>query len=269
MEAAGENITKIPMDELHFTPSRSASHPARVKQVTNGNNPNGREKAANKNKTRNHPSPTPEFTRNTQEPDTPRNPFYTPTRPTRNSAPCDKPRQAEEETVCWNCHDLRHRFRECSRPRGTFCYRCGRPDFTSRNCPNYPLRGNGEKKGTIFLSSVNHPAEQPDSGPLIFIRLFVKGKALRVMIDSGSNISFLGQPGIDLVSGLGIPIQSIQTALVNSAYGQLAVVNEMVELPISLKGNNTRNFKVRLLPALYRVHLVLIFCIVLDWWLTL
>ena len=70
------------------------------------------------------------------------------------------------------------------------------------------------------------------------------------MIDSGSNRSFLGQPGIDLVSSLGIPIRSIQTALVNSAFGQLAVVNEMVDLPISLKGN-IRNFKVRLLPALH------------------
>ena len=131
------------MDELHFTPSRSASNPAKVKQPARGNNPNGREKAGNNNKTRNHPSPTPESTRNIQKSDTPGNPFYTPTRPIRNSAPCNKPRQTEEETVCWNCHDLRHRFRECSRPRGTFCYRCGEPDFTSRNCP----KCQGNEKG--------------------------------------------------------------------------------------------------------------------------
>ena len=228
MEATDEDITELPIDELHFTPSLSASHPARVKQAVSGNNPNGHEKAGNKNKTRNHPSPTPESTRNTQEPDTPGNPFYTPTRPTRNSAACNKPRQPEEETVCWNCHDLRHWF---NRFQGL-------------------LRGNSENKGTIFLSSVNRPTEQPDSGPLIFMTLFVKGKALRVMINSGSNRSFMGQPGIDLVSGLGIPIQNIQTALVNSAFGQLAVVNEMVEVPISSKGN-TRNIKVRLLPALH------------------
>ena len=62
-----------------------------------------------------------------------------------------------------------------------------------------------------------------------------------------------------------ILIQSIQTALVNSAFGQLAVVNEMVELPISLKGN-TRNFKVRLSPALHSQSAFgTVFCIVLDW----
>ena len=143
MEAADENIIELPVDELYFTPSRSTAHPARVKQATSGNNPNGREKAGNKNKTRNHPSSTAGSTKYTQEPDTPGNPFYTPTRPTRNSAPCNKPRQPEEETVCWNCHDLKHRFRECPKPRGTFCYRCGEPDFTSRNCP----KCQGNEKG--------------------------------------------------------------------------------------------------------------------------
>ena len=37
---------------------------------------------------------------------------------------------------CWNCHKTDHKFWECDSPqRNIFCYRCGKPDFTTPKCP--------------------------------------------------------------------------------------------------------------------------------------
>lgn len=36
---------------------------------------------------------------------------------------------------CWNCKE-RHRFRECPKPLGRFCFRCGTKDVTLKGCPS-------------------------------------------------------------------------------------------------------------------------------------
>lgn len=41
-----------------------------------------------------------------------------------------------EDLRCWNCDKQGHRAGSCPNPREKiYCYRCGRPDFTTRNCP--------------------------------------------------------------------------------------------------------------------------------------
>jgi len=36
--------------------------------------------------------------------------------------------------LCWNCNQPGHSFRQCNKPRNIFCYRCGKPDVTSKSC---------------------------------------------------------------------------------------------------------------------------------------
>lgn len=36
--------------------------------------------------------------------------------------------------LCWNCQEVGHQFRQCTKPRRKFCYRCGKADVVSRNC---------------------------------------------------------------------------------------------------------------------------------------
>lgn len=38
--------------------------------------------------------------------------------------------------TCWNCQLKGHRSSECTRERSKHCYRCGKPDFTTKTCPN-------------------------------------------------------------------------------------------------------------------------------------
>lgn len=37
---------------------------------------------------------------------------------------------------CWNCLEAGHRFRQCSKPRRKFCFKCGKENVISRDCPN-------------------------------------------------------------------------------------------------------------------------------------
>lgn len=36
--------------------------------------------------------------------------------------------------VCWNCNEKGHRFRKCTRPKKYFCFHCGKPNITARDC---------------------------------------------------------------------------------------------------------------------------------------
>lgn len=56
---------------------------------------------------------------------------------------------------------------------------------------------------------IKDPEEQPDLKHLVYITLTIKDKPLRIMVDSGSNRSFLGQPGKQLVEQLALPITRI------------------------------------------------------------
>lgn len=37
--------------------------------------------------------------------------------------------------TCWNCQQTGHRSSECGRPKTKHCYRCGRPNYTTKTCP--------------------------------------------------------------------------------------------------------------------------------------
>lgn len=52
----------------------------------------------------------------------------------------DNPRQPQ---ACWNCSKVGHNFNFCPDPISRFfCFRCGRPDVSSRRCPNCNKSGN-------------------------------------------------------------------------------------------------------------------------------
>lgn len=38
--------------------------------------------------------------------------------------------------VCWNCRQPNHIFQHCVLKRKTFCFRCGSPNFKTKDCPN-------------------------------------------------------------------------------------------------------------------------------------
>lgn len=39
-------------------------------------------------------------------------------------------------SLCWNCRDTGHRFRQCKQPRRMFCYKCGHENVIATRCPN-------------------------------------------------------------------------------------------------------------------------------------
>lgn len=39
-------------------------------------------------------------------------------------------------STCWNCRKTGHWYPDCPEPRTTFCYVCGEPNCTLKNCPN-------------------------------------------------------------------------------------------------------------------------------------
>lgn len=41
---------------------------------------------------------------------------------------------AIKKTICWNCKRPNHTFKVCRQKRNMFCYKCGKPDVTSRDC---------------------------------------------------------------------------------------------------------------------------------------
>ena len=48
---------------------------------------------------------------------------------------------------CYNCNKVGHRFRECRAPRKLFCFKCGHPGTTSKDCPKCSKNvGGGVKK---------------------------------------------------------------------------------------------------------------------------
>lgn len=48
--------------------------------------------------------------------------------------------------VCWNCQKQGHIFMDCpSAQRAMFCYRCGKPDVISPNCPKCKEKGNSKR----------------------------------------------------------------------------------------------------------------------------
>lgn len=52
---------------------------------------------------------------------------------------------ASNNLKCWNCEKLGHRARECSEPRQTHCYRCGKRGFTVRTCPSCSGNASGSR----------------------------------------------------------------------------------------------------------------------------
>ncbi|XP_055590229.1 uncharacterized protein LOC129742362 [Uranotaenia lowii] len=43
--------------------------------------------------------------------------------------------QESPELKCWNCETVGHIAKFCLEPRKIYCYACGKPNFTARNCP--------------------------------------------------------------------------------------------------------------------------------------
>lgn len=43
-------------------------------------------------------------------------------------------RSSDSSRKCWNCSEVGHRFSQCPKERGTFCYGCGSPNVKKANC---------------------------------------------------------------------------------------------------------------------------------------
>lgn len=60
--------------------------------------------------------------------------------PTSKARVCTTLTPRNSKSVCWNCTRQGHLFKDCRERRNTFCYTCGKRDFTSRNCPDCGAR---------------------------------------------------------------------------------------------------------------------------------
>lgn len=47
------------------------------------------------------------------------------------------------QSICWNCDEPGHRFKDCQIPWGIFCFKCGKKDFTKITCPICKSKGKG------------------------------------------------------------------------------------------------------------------------------
>lgn len=112
--------------------------------------------------------------------------------------PCIQTGPLARKLFRWNCYQPGHKFEECKELGNTFCYNCSNHNVTTLT--------------TLILT----------------ITLTIKGKPLRVIVDFGSNRSFLGQPGIQLNEQLCLPITRIISGQVNSSFRQFEAVNEQL-----------------------------------------
>lgn len=53
-----------------------------------------------------------------------------------NACDSNPSNQTASSLSCWNCHRQGHLSRNCRQPRKIHCFRCGRADVTTNNCPN-------------------------------------------------------------------------------------------------------------------------------------
>lgn len=48
----------------------------------------------------------------------------------------EMPTKSQSQTLCWNCNQLGHMWRECDKKKVIFCHICGHADTTAFRCPN-------------------------------------------------------------------------------------------------------------------------------------
>lgn len=58
----------------------------------------------------------------------------------------DQSKEKEIFAVCWNCQEIGHRFRKCSKPRKRFCFKCGKPNVTYNDCNSCQKNVRGGQK---------------------------------------------------------------------------------------------------------------------------
>lgn len=44
--------------------------------------------------------------------------------------------RSDGKIKCWNCNEQGHRYNDCLQLLSVHCFRCKKPEFTSRTCPN-------------------------------------------------------------------------------------------------------------------------------------
>ena len=85
--------------------------------------------------------------------------------------------------------------------------------------------------------------------PLRYFEIFVMGKPLLALVDSGSNRTLFGDEGIKIVRQLGLPTRQSHVSRIRTANGQTVGIREEVDLSLTLE-NQSRVISVGLLPNL-------------------
>ena len=63
-----------------------------------------------------------------------------PPRPTTTTH--HQPTTSRKPMTCWNCREIGHLSRECTKPRKIYCFRCGAQGVTTKSCPKCSSSGN-------------------------------------------------------------------------------------------------------------------------------
>lgn len=109
---------------------------------------------------------------------------------------------------------------------------------TDRACEGWSLSGFTRSSGTF--------SELP---PLRYFQIFLDGRAVLALVDSGSNRTIMGAEGIKIIRQKKLPTRRDCGTQIRTANGQLAEVREEVDLSLSLKGRS-HTVSVCLLPDL-------------------
>ncbi|KAK2575323.1 hypothetical protein KPH14_000816 [Odynerus spinipes] len=102
---------------------------------------------------------------------------------------------------------------------------------------------------TSQLEHFYSPGDLKDSTTLLFLTIFIEGRPIRALIDTGASRTFLGPSAVGIVRELGISIETARPIRVRTATGQQVHSRKEVGLTLTV-GAKTAGLRARILPRL-------------------
>lgn len=172
---------------------------------------------------------------------------------------------------CWHCRKTDHLAAECREPKSRFiCYRCGKPDATTRNCPrcnsqSRPLRPEKPKwktmdgrvvssctfsNSTRFVQNLmdkrkiqlnknkvvlDYILENSDKDKRPHVTVNILDSEILALLDSGASRTILGRDGWNLLAQSGWKLRARNRPMCTVANGKTVASSGIVTLPITLK----------------------------------